>query len=176
MPISASPHSRLSSPNELSQPSPLPKALPLPAAGLFCIPSVLVAVKLGSTGQDDPLSSVFRGAVGNARHENGPSTTFNPIPPTTPAFHEKLQAFYLRFCFCSMWHGRGWAVKRSRWAHFVAGRSCAGPLRLLSFGFSLGGYTSFRIKRRTEEVSKCRITGQYKKEARTRWLMGVLSR
>ena len=42
--------------------------------------------------------------------------------------------------------------------------------------FLLGGYTSFRIKRRNEEVSKCRITGQYKKETRTRWLMGVLSR
>ena len=55
MPTSASPHSRLSSPNELSQPSPLPKALPLPAAGLFCIPSVLAAVKLGSTAPNGPL-------------------------------------------------------------------------------------------------------------------------
>lgn len=173
MPTNASPSSRPSSLNESAQPSPLPKALSLPAAGFFCIPSVLVAVKLGSTGQDGPLSFVFRGAVGNARHENGSSTTFNPIPPTTPVYHEKLQAFYLRFCICSMWHGRGWAVKRSRWAHFAAGRSCGGPLRLLSFGFSMGGYTFHRNTGRTEEVSKCRITGQYKKETRTRWLMGV---
>ncbi len=176
MPISASPHSRLSSPNELAQPHPLPKTLPLSAAGFFCIPSVLVAVKLGSTGQDDPLSSVFRGAVGNARHENGPSTTFNPIPPTTPAFHEKSQDFYLRFCFFALWHGRGWAVKRSRWAHFMAGGSCSSLLRLLPFGFSMGGYTFHRNTGRNEEVSKCRTTDQFKKETRMRWLMGVLSR
>lgn len=175
MPISASPHSRLSSPNESSQSSPLPKALPLPATGLFLF-SCLSCGEWGPTAQNAPFSSVPRGAVGNARHENGPSTTFNPISPNTPAFHEKLQAFYLRFCFYATGHGRGWAVKRSRWAHFVASGSCGSSLRLLSFGFSLGGYTSFRIKRRNEEVSKCRITGQYKKEMRMRWLMGVLSR
>lgn len=176
MPTSASPSSRPSSPNESSQSSPLPKALPLPATGLFLYP---ICLGCGEIWVDRPRCPAFlrppRGS-GDARHENGPSTTFNPIPPNTPAFHEKLQAFYLRFCFYATWHGRGWAVKRSRWAHFVASGSCGGSLRLLSLGFSLGGYTSFRIKRRTEEVSKCRITGQYKKEMRMRWLMGVLSR
>lgn len=49
-------------------------------------------------------------------------------------------------------------------------------LHALPFGFSLGGYTSIRNTGRNEEVSKCRITGQYKKEMRMRWLMGVLSR
>lgn len=176
MPTSASPSSRPSSPSPFSQPGPLPKALSLPAAGFFCIPSVLVAVKLGSTGQDGPLSFVFRGAVGNARHETGSSTTFNPIPSNTPAFHEKSQDFYLRFCCFALWYGRGWAVKRSRWAHFMAGGSCNSLLRLLPFGFSMGGYTFHRNTGRNEEVSKCRITGQYKKETRTRWLMGVLSR
>ena len=41
-----------------------------------------------------------KGAVDGARHETGPSTTFDPIPLTIAAFHEKPQAFYLRFCFC----------------------------------------------------------------------------
>lgn len=49
-------------------------------------------------------------------------------------------------------------------------------LHALPFGFSLDGYTFTRNTGRNEEVSKCRITGQYKKEVRTRWLMGVLSR
>lgn len=51
-----------------------------------------------------------------------------------------------------------------------------GALRSSSVRFLLGGYTSFRIKRRTEEVSKCRTMDRFKKETRTRWLMGVLSR
>ena len=58
----------------------------------------------------------------------------------------------------------------------MAGGSCSSLVRRLPFGFLLGGYNSIRNTGRTEEVSKCRITGQYKKEARTRWLMGVLSR
>lgn len=58
----------------------------------------------------------------------------------------------------------------------MEGGSCGSLLRLLPFGFSMGGYTFNRNTGRTEEVSKCRITGQYKKETRTRWLMGVLFR
>lgn len=49
-------------------------------------------------------------------------------------------------------------------------------LHALPFGFSMGGYTFHRNTGRNEAASKCRITGQYKKETRTRWLMGVLSR
>lgn len=41
-------------------------------------------------------------------------------------------------------------------------------LHALPFGFSLDGYTFTRNTGRNEEVSKCRITGQYKKEVRTR--------
>ena len=173
---SASPSSRPSSPNEPAQLSPLPKALPLSAAGLFLYPTYLGCGEIGVDRPKCPAFPVPGGSVSSTRHEIGPSTTFNPVPPNTTTFHEKPQDFYLRFCFFALWHGRGWAVKRSRWASFVASGSCGSPLRLLPFGFLPGGYTFNRNTGRTEEVSKCRITGQYKKEMRTRWLMGVLSR
>ena len=47
------------------------------------------------TSQNDPFSSVPEGSAGDTHHETGPSTTFDPIPPTMPTFYEKPQAFYL---------------------------------------------------------------------------------
>lgn len=173
MPTSASLSSRPSSPNEPSQPRPLPKTLPRQG---FLYPTYLGCGEIGADSPKWPAFPVPGGSVGSARHETGSSTTFNPIPSNTPAFHEKSQDFYLRFCFFALWHGRGWAVKRSRWAHFMAGGSCSSLLRLLPFGFSMGGYTFHRNTGRNEEVSKCRTTDQFKKETRMRWLMGVLSR
>ena len=79
------------------------------------------------TGQKSPFSSVPGGSIGGARHKTGPSTTFDPIPPTIPAFHEKPQAFYLRFSFRITCRGRGLPPKRSRWAHFVADGSRGSP-------------------------------------------------
>ena len=55
------------------------------------------------------------------RHENGPSTTFNPGPSTIPRISRKPQAVYLRFYSFPRRHGRGMPAKRSRWAGFVAG-------------------------------------------------------
>ena len=56
-------------------------------------------------------------------HETDPSTTFEPIPPTTTAFYEKPQAFYLRFYFRVARCVRGLPLKSSRWAGFVPGGS-----------------------------------------------------
>lgn len=70
--------------------------------------------------KNDPFSSVPRRSADGTRHKTGPSTTFGSIPPTTPSFFTKRQAFYMRFCFCTFQYGWEQAVKRSRWAGFVA--------------------------------------------------------
>ena len=64
-----------------------------------------------------------RRSADGARHEIGPSTTFDSIPPTITAFHEKPQPFYLQFSFRITCCGRGLPPKHSRWAHFVASPS-----------------------------------------------------
>ena len=56
-------------------------------------------MRLEPSGKNDPFSSVPGGSIGGARLKTGPSTTFDPIPLTIAAFHEKPQAFYLRFVF-----------------------------------------------------------------------------
>ena len=88
-----------------------------------------------------------KGAVDGARHETGPSTTFDPIPPTITAFREKRQAFYLRFSFRSICRGRGLPPEHSRWAHFVADGSRGGPRRakMIRFPLSTGDQGMLRI-------------------------------
>ena len=108
--------------------------------------------------QNDPFSSVPGGSVDGARHESGPSTTFSPIPPTIPAFYEKPQALYLRFCFLAFRRGWGWPPKRSKWAHFVADGSRDGlrEAKMICFPPSPG----IRCCYQYGAISKlCRITG-----------------
>ena len=94
-------------------------------------------MRLKIDGQNRPFSSTPKGATDGACHEMGPSTTFNPMPQTMPAFHEKSQAFYLRFSFRVTCRGRGLPPKRSRWAYFVADGSRGSPRKAKTIRFPL---------------------------------------
>lgn len=175
MPTSALPSSRPSSPNEPAQPSPLPKALPLSAAGLFCIPSISVAAKKGSIDQNDPLFPSPEDQLAVLATKLDHLLRLTRCPRTHLRFMKNCRRSTCGFVFTP----RGMAGDGQ--LNVVDGpfrgkRVMRQPVAPPPVRFLLGGYTSFRIKRRTEEVSKCRITGQYKKETRARWLMGVLSR
>lgn len=84
-------------------------------------------MRLKIDGTKGPVSPIPKEAVDGSRPETGPSTMFNPIPPSIAAFHAKSQAFYLRFSFRVACHGRGLPPKGSRWVHFVADGSHGSP-------------------------------------------------